>query len=100
MVSLKTLPAADSAKRFTRFRSVPIVSEFEPMVDRPKMPVPAEDCTTAVCADVADPDPPPFDAVTTTRNVEPTSAAANTYVDEVAEAMSAQPAPEPSQRRH
>ena len=35
-------------------------------------------CTTVVCADVADPDPPAFDAVTTTRTVEFTSDAANT----------------------
>jgi hypothetical protein len=77
-----------------------MVSELAPIVDKPKVPVVAEDCTTAVCADVALPDPPAFDAVTTTRNVELTSAAANTYVDDVAEAMSAQAPPDPSHRRH
>jgi hypothetical protein len=44
--------------------------------------VPDEACaaTTAVCADVADTDPAPFDAVTTTCNVDPTSADDNRYV--------------------
>jgi hypothetical protein len=44
--------------------------------------VPDDACavTVAVFADVADADPALFDAVTTTCSVEPTSAAANTYV--------------------
>jgi len=44
--------------------------------------VPDDACaaTTAVCADVADPDPAPFDAVTTTCILDPTSADDNRYV--------------------
>jgi hypothetical protein len=37
------------------------------------------DTTVADCADVADPEPAEFDAVTTTCNFEPTSAADNKY---------------------
>ena len=37
------------------------------------------DTTVAVCAEVADDDPAEFDAVTTTCNFDPTSAADNKY---------------------
>jgi hypothetical protein len=56
--------------------------------------------TTAVCTDVAPAAPPAFDAVTTTRIVEPTSAAESTYVCPVIGTTSVQCAPVPSQRRH
>ena len=56
--------------------------------------------TTAVGADDAVLDPTLFDAVTATRNVEPTSAFTAVYPDDVAPAISAQPAPAESQRRH
>jgi hypothetical protein len=56
--------------------------------------------TTAVCADVADADPPPFDAVTTARKVDPTSPATTAYDDAVAPPMSAHAPPDASQRRH
>jgi hypothetical protein len=56
--------------------------------------------TTPVAADEADDDPALFDAVTSTRTVEPTSADANVYVLPVAGAMSEQFPPPVSQRRH
>ena len=56
--------------------------------------------TTAVCADVADADPPPFDAVTTARNVDPTSPATTAYDDAVAPAISTHAPPDTSHRRH
>jgi hypothetical protein len=56
--------------------------------------------TTAVCADVADLEPNEFVAVTTTRIVPPTSAAARTYVAEFAPGTDAQPDPAALQRRH
>jgi hypothetical protein len=56
--------------------------------------------TTAVCADVADADPPPFDAVTTARNVDPTSPDTTPYDDDVAPPISTHPPPDASHRRH
>jgi hypothetical protein len=56
--------------------------------------------TTAVGADAADADPPPFDAVTLTRMVDPTSTDVSMYVCAVAGRMSTQFPPEESQRRH
>ncbi len=56
--------------------------------------------TTAVAAELADAEPTPFDAVTTARNVEPTSAATTTYVAAVAPPISTHPAPPASHRRH
>jgi hypothetical protein len=56
--------------------------------------------TTPVAADEADDEPALFEPVTTTRIVEPTSAATKAYVLPVAPLMSAQLAPPESQRRH
>ncbi len=56
--------------------------------------------TTALCADSACAEPAPFEAVTCTRRVKPTSEAVNKCVDVVAPAMLEQFAPEESQRRH
>jgi hypothetical protein len=56
--------------------------------------------TTPVAAEEADDEPALFDAVTTTRTVEPTSADVNVYVAVAAGTMSTQPAPAESQRRH
>jgi hypothetical protein len=56
--------------------------------------------TTAVCADVALEEPALFEAVTTTRIVEPPSAVTSVYVLPAAPAMSAQLAPAELQRRH
>jgi hypothetical protein len=56
--------------------------------------------TTPVAAEEADDEPALFDAVTTTRIVEPTSADANVYVLPVAPAISEQFPPPASQRRH
>src|SRR5262245_40030417 len=56
--------------------------------------------TTPVAADTALAEPPAFDAVTTTRTVNPTSPPTNTYVVPVALAMSAQLAPDGLHRRH
>jgi hypothetical protein len=56
--------------------------------------------TTPVAAEEADDEPALFDAVTSTRTVEPTSADANVYVCALAPAISAQLAPAESQRRH
>src|SRR5262249_61598079 len=56
--------------------------------------------TTPVAADVAVVEPPEFVAVTATRRVDPWSAATTLYDAAVAPAMSAQPAPPESQRRH
>ena len=56
--------------------------------------------TTAVCTELALLEPTEFEPVTATRNVEPTSAATSAYVCAVAAAMSTQPAPDESQRRH
>jgi hypothetical protein len=50
--------------------------------------------TTAVCAELAAPDPPAFVAVTTDRIVSPTSLLASVYVLPVAPLISAQLAPE------
>ena len=56
--------------------------------------------TTAVAGDVASVLPPGPVAVTTTRMVEPTSAATRSYVGPVAPGMSTQAAPVASQRCH
>jgi hypothetical protein len=57
--------------------------------------------TTGVCAeDAGVPGPAEFDAVTTTRNVNETSAACTTYVEPVAPEIAAQFAPPESQRFH
>jgi hypothetical protein len=56
--------------------------------------------TTPVAAEEADDEPALFDAVTTTRTVEPTSADTSVYVLPVAPPMSTQLAPAESQRRH
>jgi hypothetical protein len=56
--------------------------------------------TTAVCAEVAAAEPALFEAVTTTRIVEPRSAEVTVYVCAANGTMSAQAPPEPSQRRH
>ena len=57
--------------------------------------------TTADCADVAGaPAPDAFDAVTTTRTVCPTSAAATTYPADDAPAISTHAPPAASHRRH
>jgi hypothetical protein len=56
--------------------------------------------TTPVAADVAEEEPALFDAVTSTRTVEPTSPAVNVYVVPVAPAMSEQFPPPALQRRH
>jgi hypothetical protein len=56
--------------------------------------------TTPVAAEEADDEPALFEAVTTTRIVEPTSADTSVYVLPVAPAMSTQLAPAESQRRH
>ena len=53
-----------------------------------------------VCAEVADAEPEPFEAVTTTRTDAPTPADVKTYVWPVAPAMSEQPEPSAAQRRH
>jgi hypothetical protein len=60
----------------------------------------ADAVTVTVWVEVADDDPPPFVAVTTARNVEPTSLATTRYVDEVAPARSEHAPPEASHRRH
>ena len=56
--------------------------------------------TRAVWALEALEEPEPFDAVTATRIVEPTSAVVNPYVCAVAPATSLQTEPAASQRRH
>jgi hypothetical protein len=56
--------------------------------------------TIPVGSDEADDEPAPFDAVTSTRTVEPTSADANVYVLPVAPAISEQFPPPALQRRH
>jgi hypothetical protein len=56
--------------------------------------------TTPVCDEDALLEPAPFEAVTATRTVPPTSPVTSVYAFEVAPAMSAQPAPLLSQRRH
>ena len=56
--------------------------------------------TVVVCVDVAEALPALFVPVTTTLIVAPMSATANEYVDPVAPTMSAQLAPDTSQRRH
>jgi hypothetical protein len=56
--------------------------------------------TTAVGADVAVLEPALFDAVTTTRIVDPTSAADAAYDEPVAPGVAAQLAPPASQRCH
>jgi hypothetical protein len=56
--------------------------------------------TTPEAALVAVPEPPAFDAVTTTRNVLPTSVEVNASDDPVAPATSAHEPPPESQRRH
>ncbi len=56
--------------------------------------------TTAEAAEVADVEPAPFVAVTTTRSVPPTSARTGVWPGAVAPGMSAQPEPPLSQRRH
>jgi hypothetical protein len=56
--------------------------------------------TTAVWLLVAEALPPEFDAVTTTRIVEPMSDGVSAYVELVAPEMSAQLAPDALQRRH
>jgi hypothetical protein len=56
--------------------------------------------TIPVAAEEADDEPALFEPVTTTRIVEPTSAATKVYVPPVAPPMSAQLAPPESQRRH
>jgi hypothetical protein len=56
--------------------------------------------TTAVCTDIADADPAPFDAVTTARNVDPTSPDTTAYDDAVAPPISAHAPPDASHRRH
>jgi hypothetical protein len=58
------------------------------------------DTTTAVATESAVADDAEFVAVTRTRTVEPTSPATSVYVAPVAPAMSTQPAPPVSQRRH
>jgi hypothetical protein len=67
-------PAACAATRSTSPLSLPAA------IDTVNVPDDACAVTVAVFADVADADPALFDAVTTTCTVEPTSAAANTYV--------------------
>jgi hypothetical protein len=56
--------------------------------------------TTAVCRDVADAGPPPFDAVTRDRIVCPTSAAFSTYLPDDAPPMREQFPPERLQSSH
>jgi hypothetical protein len=56
--------------------------------------------TTAVCADVAEPGPSGFVAVTVTRSVLPTSADCTLYVCAVAPAIGAHALPLESQRCH
>ena len=56
--------------------------------------------TTSVCADAALPEPATFEAVTTTRSVQPTSAEVSPYVCATAVSMFPQFAPPESQRRH
>src|SRR5919204_4010672 len=60
----------------------------------------ATGATTAVRALVAGVLPAAFDAVTTTRNVDPTSPDTSWYVEPVAPATFEQYAPAESQRRH
>jgi hypothetical protein len=56
--------------------------------------------TTPEAALVAVPEPPAFDAVTTTRNVLPTSVDVNTIDDPVAPAIAKHEPPPESHRRH
>ncbi len=56
--------------------------------------------TTAVWSDVASAEPPAFVPVTRTRSVEPMSSVVTSYVASVAPGISAQAAPEASQRSH
>jgi hypothetical protein len=56
--------------------------------------------TVAVWLETAVLEPPPFEAVTATRIVEPTSADVSAYVCAVAPAISEQVDPDASHRRH
>jgi hypothetical protein len=56
--------------------------------------------TTPDNTEPADADPAPFDAVTTTRNVDPTSPATTAYELAVAPTTSTHPPPDESHRRH
>jgi hypothetical protein len=56
---------------------------FEPILVIPNVPPPKAACTTAVWVLVAGVEPPALEAVTVTRIVEPTSAAASRYVCEL-----------------
>ena len=102
-------PNRDSARRRPTGGYRPLPAAPHPRIPvirhppaREKVNVPDDGCatTTAVAADVADDDPDPFDAVTTTRTVDPTSAPANTYELAVAPATSTQPHPPNHNRRH
>ena len=72
-----------------------------PLPPPPPPPVVGAATTVGVAADSTGPTgPPPLSALTLTRIVEPMSPATGTYVDAVAEPMSAQFAPAASQRSH
>jgi len=60
----------------------------------------ATGATTPVAALVAVVEPPPFDAVTATRSVRPTSVLPSRYVAEAAPAIAVHAPPAESQRRH
>jgi len=55
---------------------------------------------TDVCAESADAEPPPFEAVTLTRSVAPTSALATVYVEAFAPEIDVHALPAASHRRH
>jgi hypothetical protein len=66
----------------------------DPEIDGTLESAGATACTTAVGAELAELEPAPFDAVTTTSSVEPTSPGPSWYVGPVAPATGAQFAPD------
>ena len=72
------VPADPNAYGDPNLYPAPGACDDDPAADAPNDPPPDDATTTAVAAESADADPAPFDAVTRTRNVAPTSADATT----------------------